>query len=91
MKHADKILSLEDYGIHGSTLSTEETSGTADYALVFCVQSSSENTFQPIGYFLTHSRAKASALADIRVAISSSYNLPVLRFCLFLSNFFRAR
>ena len=32
---------------------------------MFAVQSLSENTFQPNGYFLTHGQAKASALADI--------------------------
>ena len=65
VKYADKILGLVDYGVYGSSLNTEDTSETADHALVFAVQSLSEKTFQPIGYFLTHGQAKAGALADI--------------------------
>ena len=65
VKNVDKILGLVDYGVYGSALSDKETSETADHALVFAIQSLSEKTFQPVGYFLTHGQAKAGPLADI--------------------------
>ena len=65
VKHHDRILGLVDYGIYGSALNTKEASEIADHALVFAIQSLSQNTFQPIGYFLTHGQAKVVALAEI--------------------------
>ena len=64
-RHSDRILGLVDYGIYGSTLSTKEMSEVADHALVFAVQSLSEQIFQPVGYFFTHGQAKPKALAEI--------------------------
>ncbi|GAV05026.1 hypothetical protein RvY_15214 [Ramazzottius varieornatus] len=65
LKHEDRILGLVDYGVYGSKLTAKEESQIADHALVVSVQSLSENTFQPIAYFFTHTTVKATALAQI--------------------------